>query len=84
MDDLKTNKRINVVFISHLELLFEESLQLGNNNQIWCDHDPIIRIYGQNDKIIIIMTLGVYSWICFHSFKIDGMKKGVQSFIPYS
>jgi hypothetical protein len=84
MDDPKTNKRINVVFISHFELLFKKSLQLGSNNQIWCDHDPIIHMYGQNDEIIIIMTLGVYSWICFNLFKIDVMKKNVQSFIPYS
>ncbi len=58
MDDLKTNNIMDVAFVSHFKLLFEESPQLGIKNQIWCDHNPIIHIYGQNDEIIIIMNLG--------------------------
>jgi hypothetical protein len=81
MDDPKINKIIDVTFISHFKLLFEESPELGNKNQIWCDHNPDIHIYGQNDEIIIIMNLDAYGWICFNSFKLM-MKKGVQSFIP--
>ncbi len=36
---------------SHVEILFEESPQLGSENQIWCDHNPITHYIGKMMKL---------------------------------